>query len=118
MSRKGRYGQFIRSIFTIIDFAVLNISYVLVYALFGISDFFTKPIWLLLNITFMLVELISSRIHERRVVFADRVIIEAVRTVAIHLATFLAILSFLDIDINPMKYVVFYAFFLSGLSIW
>lgn len=118
MSRKGRYGQFIRSIFTIIDFAVLNISYVLVYALFGISDFFTKPIWLLLNITFMLVELISSRIHERRVVFADRVIIEAVRTVAIHLATFLAILSFLDIDINPMKYVEFYAFFLSGLSIW
>lgn len=100
------------------DFAVLNTAYGLLYFIFGASDFFTRPIWLLVNVSFILVEFFSSQIHERRVVFADRVIIEAVRTGLIHLAIFLAFLSFLDININPLKYVVFYTFFLSGLSLW
>lgn len=100
------------------DFAVLNTAYGLLYFIFGASDFFTRPIWLLVNMSFILVEFFSSQIHERRVVFADRVIIEAVRTGLIHLAIFLAFLSFLDININPLKYVVFYTFFLSGLSLW
>lgn len=100
------------------DFAVLNTAYGLLYFIFGASDFFTRPIWLLLNVSFILVEFFSSQIHERRVVFADRVIIEAVRTGLIHLAIFLAFLSFLDININPLKYVMFYTFFLSGLSLW
>ena len=118
MSKRGRYGQFIRGIFTLVDFAVLNTAYGLLYFIFGASDFFTRPIWLLVNMSFILVEFFSSQIHERRVVFADRVIIEAVRTGLIHLAIFLAFLSFLDININPLKYVVFYTFFLSGLSLW
>ena len=100
------------------DFAVLNTAYGLLYFIFGASDFFTRPIWLLVNVSFILVEFFSSQIHERRVVFADRVIIEAVRTGLIHLAIFLAFLSFLDININPLKYVMFYTFFLSGLSLW
>lgn len=118
MSKRGRYGQFIRGIFTLVDFAVLNTAYGLLYFIFGASDFFTRPIWLLVNVSFILVEFFSSQIHERRVVFADRVIIEAVRTGLIHLAIFLAFLSFLDININPLKYVMFYTFFLSGLSLW
>ena len=100
------------------DFAVLNTAYGLLYFIFGASDFFTRPTWLLVNVSFILVEFFSSQIHERRVVFADRVIIEAVRTGLIHLAIFLAFLSFLDININPLKYVMFYTFFLSGLSLW
>ena len=118
MSKRGRYGQFIRGIFTLVDFAVLNTAYGLLYFIFGASDFFTRPTWLLVNMSFILVEFFSSQIHERRVVFADRVLIEAVRTGLIHLAIFLAFLSFLDININPLKYVVFYTFFLSGLSLW
>lgn len=118
MSKKGRYGQFIRAIFTAVDFAVMNTAYISLYIFTGDSSFFARSIWLLMNLSFLIVEFITSRIHERRVVFADRVMIEASRTVGIHLAIFFTLLSFLDINIEPLEYIKFYVLFFCGLSFW
>ena len=114
MSRKGRYGQFIRGIFTLVDFAILNI----IFFCLGSSDFFTKPIWLILNGAVCIVESFSSRIHERRALFADRVTIEALRTVILHAALSFAMISFIDIEIHPLKYVKFFSIFAIALCIW
>lgn len=118
MSKKGRYGQFIRVIFTAVDFSVLNIAYLLSYTLIDDADFFTRPVWLLMNISFLLVEFITSHIHEQRVVFADRVMIETVRTVCIHLALFVAMMSFLELNTTLSTYLGFYAIFFIGLGLW
>ena len=118
MSKKGRYGQFIRGIFTIVDFAILNAIFLILYLCLGESDFFTKPVWLVLNVAFLIVESFSSRVHERRVLFADRVTIEALRAVIIHAALSFAMISFLDIEIHPLKYVKFFSIFAVCLCIW
>ena len=118
MSRKGRYGQFIRGIFTLVDFAILNIIFFGLFFCLGSSDFFTKPIWLILNGAFCIVESFSSRIHERRALFADRVTIEALRTVILHAALLFAMISFIDIEIHPLKYVKFFSIFAIALCIW
>lgn len=81
-------------------------------------EFFSRQIWLLMNISFLIVEFISSRIHERRVVFADRVMIEATKAVGIHLAIFFTMLSFLDLNPKPIVYIEFYLLFFVGLSSW
>ncbi len=118
MSKKGRYGQFIRAIFTAVDFAVMNIAYIILYFSTNESSFFSKPVWLLMNLSFVFLEFITSRIHERRVVFADRVIIEASRAVFVHLVIFFSLMSFLDINTEPLIYVKFYVLFFIGLSAW
>lgn len=118
MGKKGRYGQFIRGIFTIVDFAILNIIFFGLYIWLDESDLFSKPVWLILNGTFLIVESFSSRIHERRVLFADRVVIEALRTVIIHAALSVATISFLDIEIHPLKYVKFFSIFAVLLCAW
>lgn len=71
-----------------------------------------------MNLSFIFLEFITSRIHERRVVFADRVIIEAFRAVFIHLIILFSLMSFLDINTEPLIYIKFYALFLIGLSAW
>lgn len=118
MSKKGRYGQFLRGIFTVVDFAVLNAVFFAMYLCLGDSDFFSKPIWLLLNGSFLLVETFTSRIHERRTVFADRLSIEALRTVIIYAAVSIAMISFLDIEIPPLKYAKFFTLFAVSLCAW
>ncbi|MBQ4008053.1 MAG: undecaprenyl-phosphate glucose phosphotransferase, partial [Muribaculaceae bacterium] len=71
MKGKGRYGQFIRWIFSGIDFLILNIIY-LVVCWFepANSVFFSKQVWMLLNLSYFVVAYFFSDIHERRVVYA------------------------------------------------
>ncbi|MBR6489559.1 MAG: hypothetical protein IKT03_03395, partial [Muribaculaceae bacterium] len=57
MKSKGRYGQFIRWIFIVIDFIVLNASYVVTCLLTDIQHqpFYGKQVWLMLNLSFLVV---------------------------------------------------------------
>ena len=118
MSKKGRYGQFVRAIFSAVDFAVLNVVYLLLYLILGPCDFFSRHEWLLMNLSLLIVEFITSSIHERRVVFADRVMIEAFRAVLIHMGIFYVMISFLDITPDPKDFFIFYALFYVGISFW
>ena len=107
-----------RGIFTVVDFAVLNALFFTLYLCVGGSVFFSKPIWLLLNGAFLIVETFASRIHERRTVFADRIAIEALRTVIIFAAVAIAMISFVDIEVPPMKYAKFFSAFAVVLCAW
>ena len=112
MNKKGRYGHFIGGILTIADFAVLNIIFLLMGLCDvgeGIEAFYTKRIWFVLNVSFFIAHTLIPDIHSKRVVYADKVVINALRLVALHAVLFMSILLFLDLgEITISTYLIFY----------
>lgn len=121
MNKKGRYGHFIGGILTVADFVVLNAIFLLM-GLCGIGDsdvFFTKQICFALNVSFMIAHYIISDIHSKRTMFADKVVMNTIKLVAIHAVVFFSIVVFLDYgDIPAQTYVIFYLSFSVVLSVW
>ena len=120
MVRKGRYGRFIRGLFTIVDFLILNLTYLFLYFLNDSpDDFFSRQVWFMMNISFAASCYIYSNIHSRRVVFADRVVLTAIKSVAVFAVIFLASLLFLNLEnIHVLTFVEFYLIFFPLLSSW
>lgn len=102
------------------DFVILNATYAFTCLWNHVTDdFFSRSVWLMLNVAFLAILHIFSSIHARRVVYADRVLLKVVKTVAIHAAIFLSLLSFLDISNTTWRIVLrFYLLFFSCLGIW
>ena len=99
MNKKGRFGRFIGGILTVCDFVVLNA----VFLLMGVCDigegidiFFTKRIWFVLNVSFVIAHTIITDIHTKRVVFADKVVMNTLKLILMHAVVFLSISLFLD----------------------
>lgn len=120
MQKKGRYGQFVRGIITFIDLIILNVIYLLVCLCTDIpKEFFTKPVWFMLNLSYMVVIYLFSDIHSKRIVFADKVILNAAKSVVLNAAVFLALLTFVDApDIHPFVFIKLYLIFFLVLSVW
>lgn len=122
MSRHGRYGQFIRFIFSGVDFVVLNVAYFascfIVYHYSDSADFLDKRQWLIVNLSLLLVEFVSSGIHERRVVYADRVMLEALRATLIHAVIYCILISFFEITPEVIEWGAFYGILYIGITLW
>ncbi len=120
MVKKGRYGQFIRGLFTIVDFLILNLTYLLLCFLNDVpDDFFSSQVWLMMNISFAAGCVLYSNIHNRRVVFADQVVLTAVKSVVVFALIFFASLLFLNLEnIRVLTFVKFFLIFFPLLSIW
>lgn len=120
MKSKGRYGQYIRWIFLFIDFIILNLSYLLV-CLMNRHDtmFVSKPVWLMMNVSYMVVSYFFSDIHHRRVVYADKVVLKVLKAVLIHAVLFLSLIYFLRSDyIAWDDFGKLYAIFVVALGSW
>ena len=120
MESRGKYGQYIRWIFTGVDFLILNLAYLAVCTLTPVAEhFFSKTVWLMMNISFIAVSYFFSDIHCRRVVYADRVVLQVIKAVMLHTVIFMALLMFLGFDKASWRtYVKFYIAFFAGLSTW
>ncbi len=120
MVKKGRYRQFISGLFTFVDFLILNLTYLILSFFNGEpDDFFTRPVWFMMNITFAAGCSIYSNIHNRRVVFADRVVLTATKFVTLFAVLFFASLLFLNLNnIHVLTFIEFFLFFFPALSIW
>lgn len=122
MSRHGRYGQFIRFIFSGVDFVVLNIAYLaacfISYQNTGSSDFLNKRQWLIVNLSLLLVEFVTSQIHEKRVVYADRVMLEALRATLIHAVIYYILISFFELTSAPIEWGSLYGILYLGITLW
>ncbi len=120
MQRKGRYGQFIVYLFTAVDFVALNSAYFFTCWWNGVTDmFFSKLVWLVMNVSYLVVAYMFAGIHNKRVVYADKVVIEALKSVLTHAAIFLSILAFLDLADTSWHIIVkFYLLFFSLLGLW
>lgn len=120
MKSKGRYGQYIRWIFLGIDFIVLNLSYLIVCLLSNQGDMFvSKLVWLMMNVSYLLVSYFFSDIHYRRIVYADRVVMQMIKAVALHAVVFLSLTYFLRSDhFEWNNFGKFYGIFFIGLGSW
>lgn len=120
MIRKGRYGQFIRSIFTIIDFIIVNITYFIVCKLSNASDvFFHRQVWLMLNMAYFVVVYLFPQVHTKRILFADKIVLFALKAVLVFIAVFMALLLFLDLpELNMNIFIKYYVSLFSVFSIW
>ena len=120
MVKKGRYGQFIRGVFTFVDFLILNLTYLTLYLLCSQpDDFFTRQVWFMMNIAMGVCSYVYSSIHSTRIMFADQVILSAIKSVVLHAVLFFAMLLFLNLEnIHVRTYLEFYLIFMPTLCIW
>ncbi len=99
VSHRGRYGRYIHTLLTIIDFVVVNVVFTAVCMLNPeITETHIKIKWLLVNISYFPVVFWFSHVREQRAIHIDQVVSCALQTVGIHALFFLSLLTFLDIN--------------------
>lgn len=118
---RGRYGHMIKSLIVIGDFFCLNLAYAVV-CLFGggvEGGFAEKIIWLLLNLSYYPVYLFFSNIHELRILHVDRVLVKVSQAILSHLAAFLLLVFFLQIEyLSEVVLIKFYILLSVLLAVW
>ena len=98
MKSKGRYGPFVRWIFSIIDLLIANLVYFITMK-WNIGDelasdsMFSRPSWLVLNVATLVCIYFYSEVHERRVFYADRVVGHALKFILTHAGIFVTLTS-------------------------
>ncbi|MEE1338322.1 MAG: undecaprenyl-phosphate glucose phosphotransferase [Muribaculaceae bacterium] len=121
MNKKGRYGHLIGGILTVSDFVVLNVLFLLIgWCEIGesINEFFTRQVWFVLNVCFVIAHLIVPDMHSKRVVYADKVVMNTLRLVAVHALAFVSIMWFLDGAMGYKLLAGFYCSFALVLMVW
>ncbi|MDE5643906.1 MAG: undecaprenyl-phosphate glucose phosphotransferase [Muribaculaceae bacterium] len=116
---KSRYGKYTQSILNFIDLLVINIFFGLTLCTVpGPTPCNTREMWLLLNLAYLPCCLwISRNTHYRRAILMDHVIRQSVATVCMHALFFLALISFLRLEIRPRTALTFYASLLVALPL-
>ena len=120
MKSKGRYGHFIRWIFIVIDFIVLNASYVATCLITDIrhQPFYDRQVWLMLNLSFVVVIYVLGSLHDKRAVYIDRVLMLLLKYIFLHVVIFLMQFFFIVKDISWQTIGLFYVIFALSLSVW
>ena len=80
--------------------------------------FYSRTVWLMLNIAFAVVVYALDTLHHKRIVYLDRVLILLVKYVLLHAVIFLMLISFLDALPSYKTVLVFYGLFFFALSLW
>ena len=125
MKSKGRYGQFVRWIFSMIDLIIVNLAYFVVMMWSGIdsqvsSQLYGRPMWLVLNVAMVVCIYFFSEVHERRVIYADKVVGQALKLVLTHAGIFITLSTFLGAydEASWRQVLAFYAIFFLALATW
>ena len=74
--------------------------------------------WLILNLAFGIVVYVLSSLHDKRVVYIDRVLIHLVKNVLLHMVVFLMLVSFIDALPSWKVIVTLYGVFAAALALW
>lgn len=120
MKERVRFGRYIRFALSFGDYAVLNLVFLSIYFLVGKdAPFVSKWVWLIANIAFVPSVAFFSGIHNHRIVYADRVVINALQSSLLFVGVFLALLYVFDIyDIGALVVFVFGFMLFFLLSVW
>lgn len=120
-NHKVKYGNYLRTVITVMDFVVINI-------LFWITTMLNpeiaaahniRIIWLLLNISYFPAMYWLVRIHNQRTIYMNHVVLSAIQAVGIHALFFLSMLAFLSVTVIPWyAYLEFYGMCMAGLPLW
>lgn len=117
---KGRYGFLVSVLTTMFDFILLSIAYLFVlYNSENVGQFGEKVIWVFANISYAPAILLFSDIHNKRVLYADRVMIILFQVFIIHFLLFMALVTISGYDeISVSIYAKFFILFYALLAIW
>ena len=124
MKSKGRYGQYVRWIFSFIDLLIVNLVFVLtIYMDYRLQaaagKFSTRPMWLALNVAMLVCIYLYNDVHEKRVIYAERVVGRAVKFIVTHAGIFITLTSLIkQPDVPWQRVLLFYVFFFLALSTW
>ena len=124
MKSKGRYGQFVRWIFSIIDLMIVNLSYLTVMLWSKdtpsfCNEMYSRPMWLVLNVAMLVCIYFFSDVHERRVFYAEKVVGQALKLVLTHAGIFVTLTSLIGPHVTPWQQLaMFYLLFFAVLSAW
>ncbi len=118
---RGRYGYMIKSLIVIGDFVCLNVAYAILCLWGGgaESGFATKIVWLLLNLSYFPVFLWFAKIHELRILHVDRLLVKLTQAIVSHLAVFLLLVFFLQLNyVGERALLKFYLMLSLLLATW
>lgn len=106
MKSKGRYGQFVRWIFSLIDIIIVNLVFLASMMWHSESlqpgnELYTRPMWLVLNVAMVVCLYFYSNVHERRVFYAEKVVGQALKLVLTHAGIFITLASVLGSSEAP-----------------
>lgn len=123
MKSKGRYGQFVRLIFSIVDLLIVNVVFLFTMIWKGQGEGFntlnSRPVWLALNVAMVVCIYFYSNVHERRVFYAEKVVGQALKLVLTHAGIFVTLTSFLKQHNAPWQYLLlFYVIFFLAIAAW
>ncbi len=108
---KGRYGDYIHTALTVVDFVQLNLLFwiTLIFNPEIAHSAYTRELWLLVNVSFFPVVYWFARVQTSRTVYMDHILLSAIQAVGIHALFFLSLQAFLGIFVIPWyTYMTFY----------
>lgn len=120
MTQGGRYGKYIQSLCTIVDFLVLNIVFMFTCELeHDNSDFCSRLVWFFVNLSYVPVVLWFRNYRQIRSARMDVVVLNALKAVGLHALCFLSILFLLSIEnISLVTYLTFYGTGFVAMPVW
>lgn len=117
---RPRFGPYLRGTLTFGDFLILNIAY-LITSMVAVSwsAFDSRLVWLLVNISFVPSVLFFSGIHNLRIMYADRVVLNAFKSTVCFGAVLVVLFYIFRIDhIGWGTGLLFIGLFFLLLSVW
>lgn len=120
MIEKIRLGKYVRAILITGDFAMINLAYILVRLFMHPSpEFESKYVWLLVNIAFIPSALIYSDVHKLRILYADRLMMQALKSTVLYGAVIIALLYVFDqFDVGWASGIPFIAIYFTLICCW
>ena len=120
MKDRVRFGKYIRFALTFGDFVVLNLAFLIsLWILPAGTVFASKWVWLIANLAFIPSAMFFSGIHNDRIIYADRVVLNALQSSLLFLGVFLALLYLFDIpEIGLLTTFVFGTTLFLFLAVW
>lgn len=121
MSKSIKFGRYLSSLLIATDFVVLNLAYLLTLLIVGDNAhaFASKWTWLIVNVAFIPSEFFFSDTHNFRILYMDRVFINALKNALITLCVFTTLLFVMDVFEAPAWVIaVFFCVFYAMLSLW
>lgn len=120
INQRGRYGRYIQLVLTIVDFLIINVAFVITAHLSPEFLFHrTRTVWLLANLAYLPVAYSLAHTQTSRAIGMEHVVVNSIRSVALHAPIFICSLYFLEVKPIPWYvFAEFYGFLLVLFPLW
>lgn len=117
---KGRYGHFVKYAIILGDLFILNILYYCIFGWYSHIDVLLTPlVWSAANIAYLISVMLFTDLHDKRVLYAEKIVLNTTKMCLVFAAIFFATLWVLNVPDFSLKMVcIFIAILFIVLSLW